>query len=119
MRRELRFTVEGVEKHILPRLNKIQGTIDEGGSVIFEFHDELELSYARGERLTLVISSEKIPPARGDDYCGRAFLYKIIEGEGERVYLFSMGGYIFRLALQSAMEDLKIAEFYYICVSKS
>lgn len=119
MRKELKFIIESVDRHLLPNLYKVSGTVDGGGQLIFEFHEDLGLKYTKGEKLKLILSDEKIPPARDDDYCGRSFLYKIVENRGEKVYLFSMGGYIFRLSTPLSLDEVKIAEFYYICVSKS
>lgn len=117
MRREFDCMVEGVEKHILPRIYKVHCNLTNGGRLTFEFHEELELSYSSGEELKVVLSSEKIPPSKGNDYCGKVYLYKVLEGE-EKVYLFSMGGYIFRLSLPVGLEGVSPAEWYYVCVSK-
>lgn len=119
MKREFSCTVLGVEKHILPRIIKVSCELEGGGKLLFEYHEELELNYSSGEKLLLTISEEKIQPRSPDDYCGKAFLYKIIDSANEKVYLFSMGGYIFRLNVNYSINDLKIAEHYFICVSKS
>jgi len=116
--KEFNCTVKSIEKHVLPRLFKVTCDFSDGGSLIFEFHEDLELSYSANENLTIVLSNEKIQPRSDNDYCGKAFLYKIIEAENEKRYLFSMGGYIFRFSLTSSIDELRVAESYYICVSK-
>lgn len=119
MQREVACVVQGVEKHILPRVYKVNCRIDSGGGLVFEYHEELELSYSQGERLLVRVSDQKIQPQAPSDYCGKAFLYKVIDQESEKVYLFSVGGYIFRFSLPQSVDDLKVAESYYICVSKA
>jgi hypothetical protein len=118
MMKRFNCTVKNVEKHVLPRLFKVTCEVSGGGSLIFEFHEDLELSYSINENLTVTLADEKIQPGSNVDYCGKAFLYKIIDQEKEKIYLFSMGGYIFRFSLPSSIDELKVAESYYICVSK-
>lgn len=117
MRKEFDCIVESVEKHVLPRIYKVHCNIKDGGKLVFEFHEELELTYSTGEELKVLLSNEKIPPSKSSDYCGKIFLYKVLEGE-EKVYLFSMGGYIFRFSLPVNLEGASPAEWYYVCVSK-
>jgi len=117
MKADFTCVVTSVEKHVLPRLYKVTCEISDGGTLVFEYHEDLQLSYAVGERLSVSVSSEKLPPSSPRDYCGKAFLYKVQSGEREKLHLFSMGGYIFRLSTPYSISGLSVAEHYYICVS--
>jgi len=116
----IKLVVDGIEKSILPKVYRLNCHGESLKSAIIEYHEDLELEYSKGERLTLEIVTSKPKGFSEKDYCGKAFLFSIKEKEKDKstVYLFSVGGFIIRLETTQKMEGLQVAEEYYFCLKK-
>ncbi len=111
----VKFRVDEVSDSIIPSIQHVRGS-GEGVEVLVEVSEKLGLKYKVGENLILRFTKNKPKDYTKNDYCGKAFLFSIKEKDGDKIYLFSVGGLIIRLKTKKKIRDLNIAEEYYFCV---
>ncbi|MEM1619912.1 MAG: DNA-directed RNA polymerase subunit G [Fervidicoccaceae archaeon] len=111
--------VRGLETSAIPKVKVLACDGSSGEDVLVEFHEEFGLSYEIGEELELELTYSRPELKERKDYCGRAFLYSIKEKENKKVYLFSIGGFILRIASPRELADLEVAKEYYFCLRRA
>jgi len=110
--------VSSTQPSIIPSIFDVKASSPNGTELIFEYHEEMDLSYSIGEEILLRISTEKIEPLHSTSFCGKATLYSVKQKEGKLVYLFSAGGLILRISSPEQLSGLEISEDYYFCIDK-
>jgi len=110
--------ISSTQPSIIPSIFDVKASSPSGTELIFEYHEEMDLSYSIGEEILLRISTEKIEPLQPTSLCGKATLYSVKQKEGKLVYLFSAGGLILRISSPEQLSGLEISEDYYFCIDK-